>query len=237
MNISAKYGIQKWGGLIYNSLTILGEPFIQSDSRGKTHSYVECRCVCGNTRTVRVDFLIHNIVKSCGCLKHKSHSTTHGESKSRLYSIWVNMKTRCYNPNGTFYAMYGGRGISICQSWRDSYVSFRDWALSNGYEEQSSCSYVCTIDRIDNNGDYCPENCRWVNMTTQSNNRSSCDYITRNGKTMSLKQWCNGLGLPYKSVYTRIKQRGWDIETALSTPFRHHKTYKSRAKRQEEHDA
>lgn len=230
ITISEKYHIDQWTGLQFNHLTVISEPVIRTNHNFKTARYVSCRCVCGNVKEIRVDYLIHNNVKSCGCLKHKSYTTTHGESGSRLYGVWSNMKDRCYNPNNGYYALYGGRGIKLCPEWEHNYSAFRDWALANGYQDDAG-HYQCTIDRIDNNGDYCPENCRWVGMVRQCNNRSSCRYVTRNGRTLSLKQWCQELNMAYKSVHTRIRH-GWDVEVALTTPFRGHKEYKPRTKKE-----
>lgn len=210
----------------FNLLTVIEPSKVVRKENGKIERTVLCQCECGNKITVKKIYLLENIVKSCGCLKHKSHSTTHGESQTRLYNIWINIKSRCYNPKTSFYELYGGRGIKMAPEWVNDYLEFKKWALLNGYKEIDDKSR-CTIDRIDNDGDYTPANCRWVNMKVQCNNRSSCNYITRNEKTLSLKEWCEYLNIPYKSVFTRISQLGWDVERALTTPFRTHKPYKN----------
>lgn len=210
----------------FNLLTVIAPAKVIRNENGKIERTVLCQCECGNKINVKKIYLLENIVKSCGCLKHKPHSVTHGESKTRLYNIWINIKSRCYNPKTSFYELYGGRGIKMAPEWANDYIEFKKWALLNGYEETDD-KLQCTIDRIDNDGDYTPANCRWVNMKVQCNNRSSCNYITRNGKTLSLKEWCEYLNIPYKSVFTRISQLGWDVERALTTPFRAHKPYKN----------
>lgn len=135
----------------------------------------------------------------------------HGLRDTRLFSIWSNMKTRCYNPKTPAFKDYGGRGITICDEWLNDFQAFYDWAMSNGYSDD------LTIDRKDNDGNYSPDNCRWISQTKQCNNRRSNLAITLNGKTRTLMSWCNFYSINYKTVRDRLK-RGWDIETALIEP-------------------
>lgn len=143
---------------------------------------------------------------------------------TRLENTFQAMKNRCYNPNNPAYKNYGGRGIKICDEWNNrevarniqrnntkGFLAFKKWALENGYADN------LTIDRIDVNGDYSPENCRWVSRKIQNNNRRNNHYITYNGKTQSLADWCRELCLNYHKIRSRINKYGWSIEEAFST--------------------
>lgn len=138
----------------------------------------ECQCDCGKTKSVMAANLKSGITKSCGCLHSEMVSQqrkTHGESHSRLHMVWQGMNQRCTNPNRKHYKHYGGRGIKVCEEWRNSFEAFREWALSNGYRPDAARG-ECTLDRIDVNGNYCPENCRWItNAEQQRNKRKRAD--------------------------------------------------------------
>lgn len=134
-----------------------------------------CRCDCGNHAVVYGSSLVRGNSKSCSCLKNellKKRRTTHGQSASRLHKIWAGMKERCSNPKNNRYHRYGGRGITVCDEWRNDFAKFYEWAMANGYDENAPRGQ-CTIDRIDNDACYSPDNCRWVDAKTQRNNQSN----------------------------------------------------------------
>jgi len=144
--------------------------------------------------------------------------------QQKLNLVYHSMLARCYNPNAKSYKHYGERGITVCKEWLNTekvcthygiytkgWRTFEKWALENGYKEG------LTIDRIDNDKGYSPENCRWVDRKVQANNRNFCHYITYKGKTQNLKQWCCELGLNYKTIHRRIKSLHWTIEKAFTT--------------------
>lgn len=136
---------------------------------------------------------------------------SHGYTGTRLYTTWCNMKGRCYRKSTKRYERYGGRGITVCKEWKDSFETFKEWALNNGYSDS------LTLDRIDNNGNYCPENCRWITNKEQQSNKSDNHLITYNGRTQTITQWAEELGMSGKSFEKRI--RVWkDIKRAIETP-------------------
>lgn len=135
----------------------------------------KCQCDCGEVRVQYSGNLRSGLVNSCGCLRaerNKERNTTHGKSKNRLYCVWIDMKKRCYNPITHNYHRYGGRGITVCDEWKNDFQAFYDWAMANGYDENAPKGQ-CTIDRIDNDKCYSPDNCRWVDTATQNKNKSN----------------------------------------------------------------
>lgn len=134
-----------------------------------------CKCDCGGGCVVPGAALRKGNTKSCGCLHDecaRERMTIHGKSHTRLSAIWASMKQRCYNPSNKNFDRYGGRGITVCDEWREDFQTFRDWAISNGYDENAPVG-KCTIDRINNDKGYSPDNCRWVDMKVQNNNKSN----------------------------------------------------------------
>ena len=185
----------------------------------------ECKCDCGNPKTIIVQGsnLKSGNTTSCGCVQKQTflnYVTKHNEKNTKLYGVWCSMKSRCNNPHNKSYHNYGGRGINICKDW-ESYINFSSWSKNNGYQEG------LTIDRIDVNGDYSPENCRWVNNKTQANNTRCNKYFTYNNETLTIAQWEDKTGLP---IGERLKQ-GMNIEKAITTqlhPNYHYIFYKNK---------
>lgn len=171
-----------------------------------------CTCDCGNKVTVRGKSLTGGVTRSCGCYQREcisERASKHNGFGSRLYAVWNSMRQRCNNPNNHAYANYGGRGISICKEW-DDYAVFREWALSSGYDE-SAIRGKYTLDRIDVNGNYSPDNCRWLDMTGQARNRRNKIDITYNGETHTLKEWSDVLGINYDTMWVRYN-KGLSVE-------------------------
>lgn len=163
--------IEDLTGKKFGRLTVIGvgAPYV---SNNITKVRWLCKCDCGNTVEVRASYLKDGRTKSCGCYQMEMTSaacTTHGMSHSRLFAVWSSMIQRCTNENNSGYKNYGGRGICVCDEWMD-FVAFKDWAILSGYDEDAPYGQ-CTIDRINNDGNYEPSNCRWVDMLTQSKNK------------------------------------------------------------------
>lgn len=157
-----------------------------------------CRCDCGNETVVYGSHLRKGDTVSCGCIMRTTHRT-HGESKTRLYKIWQHMKGRCDNPNSDNYKYYGGRGIKYCDQWK-TFDPFKEWSERNGYND------YLTIDRIDVNGNYEPENCRWVTMTEQLKNTRKCVLLSHYGETHTLRDWAKIMGVNPKTLSTRYRK-------------------------------
>lgn len=173
-----------------------------------------CKCDCGKEHVVVGNDLKSGDTTSCGCYGHEvrvKQLTIHGGKGTRLYRTWQSMKRRCCNPNAAFYKDYGGRGIKVCKEWLHDFEAFHNWAINNGYTDE------LTIDRIDENGDYCPGNCRWATQKQQANNKRNTVRLTWNGETKTLGEWSELVGIPKATIKNRIKL-GWSIERALTTP-------------------
>ena len=195
----------------YNMLTVVER--LPNDHSNSTVWL--CKCDCGNYTKVRGKNLKNGAVKSCGCLTKIPYTKTHGKSKTRIYNTWAAMKSRCLNPKDHSYFRYGGRGICVCEEWINSFESFYDWSMKNGYTDSM------TIERKDNDGNYCPGNYRWATQKEQCRNRSTNAVFEYMGEKHILTEWCEILNLEYKLVHNRIRKHGWSFERAISTP----KTY------------
>lgn len=194
MSVGVKKNLE---GMRFGKLTILYE---HPDMKYGCYTWV-CQCDCGKkTHPIPTNMLLSGNTRSCGCYRAevtRARSVTHDSSNTRLYGIWRSMKSRCLNQRAEKYKTYGGRGIKVCEEWLNDFQAFYDWAMANGYQDD------LTIDRIDVNGDYCPENCRWVDMRIQSNNRRTNVLVEINGERKTFGEWSNITGIRYATIYQR----------------------------------
>lgn len=185
-------------------------------SSGKRHARWKCLCDCGKETEVITSQLTSGKTQSCGCLQRErtaSANTKHGGRYDRLHAVWANMKNRCYNKNYAEYSSYGGRGIYVCDEWQ-TYPPFRDWAVKAGYD--STCGRgVKTLDRIDVDSCYCPENCRFVDMNVQANNKQNNIRYKMNGQEHTLSEWSKILSVEYDYLYYRVRTKNTPLEEVI----------------------
>lgn len=209
-------------GKRFGRLVVLGYAGRERSRGGHSRSMWYCECDCGEPKTLSTGNLTSGNTRSCGCLKtdrNVEYFTTHGMSKTKLYSVWGTMKDRCYSPDSKGYQNYGGRGIEMCQSWKDSFKNFYEWAIKSGYKDG------VTIERKDVNGNYEPDNCCWIPKADQSKNRRNCHYITYHGITKTLSEWSRELHIDRECLRNKEKELGdgeLAIEAILASP-RHKK--------------
>lgn len=173
--------------------------------------YYLCKCDCGNKVIIYKYNLIRGLTKSCGCLNSElaiKRFRKHNKTNSRVYKCWLGMKNRCYNKNEPAFYRYGGRGITVCDEWKNDFMAFYDWAMANGYKDD------LTLDRINNNGDYGPSNCRWATMKEQQRNRRDNKIIEYNGEKHCVAEWGEILGIDDNLIRNRLFL-GWDVNDAL----------------------
>ena len=195
-------------GKKFGRLTVLEEAETKHKER-----YFLCQCECGNTTIVRGSHLTAGATKSCGCLvKEKLTNKTHGMSNTRIYRIYKGMIKRCNNNKCPAYPNYGGRGIKVCQEWLDDFMNFYNWAMTNNYDD------TLTIERIDVNSNYCPENCKWIPKADQARNTRQCHFLTFNGKTQTINEWSRETNIDNRKICKRINIYGWSVERTLTTP-------------------
>lgn len=176
----------------------------------------KCKCDCGNEKIVKSRELKTGDTKSCGCLKkeiNKVINKKHGKTNSRLYNTWSNMKSRCYNTKKKEYSHYGGKGITVCDEWRDDFQAFYDWSMSHGYKDN------LTIDRIDNSKGYNPKNCRWVTMKEQLNNYSKNHLVNYKGNQYTIHQLSQKINIPERTLRYRIVNNWKEIELNLPPKY------------------
>lgn len=197
---------QRFGRLVVRSFAGIGED----------HTALwNCVCDCGNETVVRGYSLRRGHTQSCGCFNGYAASvrnSTHGETKTRLYKCWQGMKSRCYYERNIAYDRYGGRGIQVCDEWRDDFEAFRDWALKNGYSDE------LTLDRIDTNGHYEPSNCRWATMVEQNRNRRDNVIVEHDGEIQTEAEWAAKVGISKSSMSKRLQR--WKVSDAVTQASR-----------------
>lgn len=179
------------------------------------YSQWECTCVCGVTVVCTTANLRQKRGTACRCAmrtRAKSRKTTHGMSTSREYGCWTDMMTRCTNPKANSFARYGGRGIIVCAKWLQFDGFFEDMGEAPSSEH--------SIDRIDNDGPYSPENCRWATRQEQANNKSNNRILTFNGESAPMSEWARRSGISAATIERRLNKLGWDADRAISTPVR-----------------
>ena len=205
-----------------NFIDLTGQKFgcltvIRQGARKRNRITWHCICECGKSVDVLSNSLLTGSTKSCGCYQRQRAAEAqwkHGEAvrsapTARLYNIWTNMRVRCNCNTYRDYADYGGRGITVCQEWNESYDAFKSWALANGYSDDK------TLDRRNNDLSYTPENCRWATILQQENNRRSNRYITCDGVTHTIAEWARIFNINYYTLYSRLKKFGFSSPSAI----------------------
>jgi hypothetical protein len=194
-------------GIKFGRLTIIKESEIKKHNRVT----LKCKCDCGNEFTGTLNSIKKGNAKSCGCFKNETKSNyKNGLRKHPLYSVWANIKQRCLNKKQPKYNDYGGRGIIICKEWENSFEVFYKWCLDNNWEKGLE------IDRLDNNGNYKPGNCRFVNRSQNMNNTRYNTIINYNNETKTLAEWAKELNIPYGRLAQRINKLKMPIQIAFS---------------------
>ena len=209
------------GFFIMKKANLIGQKFgrltvIDEDDKKNGIVHWKCLCDCGNEVSVRTCHLRSGAIQSCGCLQRER--TSKANSKHRMsgtpeHLAWKSIKARCYNKNNSHYKYYGGRDIKVCERWINNFDNFfKDMGPRPGPRY--------SIDRIDNDGDYTPNNCRWADTYTQANNKSDSRFITYNGETKTITQWAREIGIGIQTLYGRIDKLRWPIEKALTQPVK-----------------
>lgn len=203
--------LQDLSGQRFGRLVVIGRDLSNKSKR----VYWICKCDCGGVKSIEGTRLKNKNTVSCGCFRREesaNRKTTHNLTNTPLYAEWARIKRRCYNKNMKCYKDYGGRGITVCKEWLNDPASFIEWSKSHGYHEGLS------LDRIDNNGGYSPDNCRWTTKKVQANNTRRNHYITFNKETHTLSEWSEKMNINYSVLKYRIKS-GWSVEKAFNTPI------------------
>ena len=190
---------------------------LTSSGRSCNIEYYLCSCSCGNIAIVQKSNLVRGHTKSCGCYGKETSTQnvlknkTHGLTRTRIYKIYKGMKRRCLRESEKAYKYYGARGVTICEEWLNDFLAFYNWSMKNGYSEELS------IDRIDYNGNYEPNNCRWTSAKEQANNTRRNHSISYNGETHNICEWENLTGIDRHAIKARI-EKGWSLDKVFGTP-------------------
>lgn len=206
----------KMVGERFGRLIVIEEIERRRTPNGKTERRFICKCDCGNTVNVPIHTLRNGTCKSCGCLRKETTSKNHkihGKCKSKLYMVWRSMKDRCFREKSKQFKNYGGRGITVCDEWRNEYQSFEKWAIASGYREG------LTIERIDNDKCYSPENCKWIPRSEQNKNRRTNHYLTYDGITKTLQEWADQIHINRCTLRAYCKKYGDEnaVQKAIET--------------------
>lgn len=191
-------------GKQFGELTVLGISHYKNYA-----AYMICKCSCGNETIVYYPNLIRGLTSSCGCLKKKFTKDSLYPNYTVLWNVWYAMKRRCYCKNESEFHNYGSRGITVCDEWKDNFQAFYEWAMNNGYKEG------LTIDRIDNDGNYCPENCRLATAKQQALNKRNNRHVNFNGRIVTVKEAADILNLDYMKLYNVLYKNGFNFDNAL----------------------
>jgi len=204
-----------WNRIEYKYGEQVGEAiFLHNVDNNAKRRFAAFRCVCGNKFISQIYKVKTCETRSCGCLHKKATSAANSRHKlkgHKLYGVWSSMKSRCYTPSVTQYKDYGGRGVTVCEEWRDDFMSFFRWAIANGWEEGLQ------LDK-DLKGDgliYSPSTCMFITPKSNSNKRRTSRLITHNNQTKTVSQWADDLNISLKNLYQRLS-RGWSIEKCLN---------------------
>lgn len=212
LNVEQYIG-KTFGKLKIVSLEYKKQKYNKNNKKDGFLYYFNCVCTCGKNVIVNLHDLTSKHTQSCGCFQKEQTSNknkVHGLTHSRLHNIWVSLKQRCYNINNQAYKNYGGRGIAVCNEWKNDFITFYNWAINNGYKED------LTIDRIDVNSNYYPENCRWITKAEQNRNYRRNVYVIYKNKKYCLKSLAEKFNINYKIFHKKYK-KGISIEDIINS--------------------
>lgn len=172
-------------------------------------TYLSCICSCGNQKTIRADHVTSKKIQSCGCLQRETKNKTHGKSKTKEYNAWMHMKQRCLNKSNSDYQSYGGRGISVCDRWVNSFENF--------FSDMGICPFPdYSLDRIDVDGNYEPQNCKWSSPSEQARNKRCSVKLTIDGETKSIHDWAENVEISADTIKARVQKLGREPTDALN---------------------